>query len=56
MKKKILAIVGTRPEAIIAALEELLFDPRAYRAMAGKSNPYGNGRAAEAIAGILRGR
>lgn len=47
-------LVGSRKERIVSSLEELLFDPRAYRAMSEKSNPYGAGRAAEAIAGILR--
>jgi UDP-N-acetylglucosamine 2-epimerase (non-hydrolysing) len=47
-------LVGHRAERIISSLEQLLFDPRAYRAMSGKSNPYGDGHAAQAIAGILR--
>ncbi len=47
-------LVGSRGEKIISSLEELLFDGAAYRAMSEKSNPYGDGRAAEAIVRILR--
>jgi len=47
-------LVGSRKDRIISSLEELLFDERAYREMSGKSNPFGDGRAAEAIVKILR--
>jgi UDP-N-acetylglucosamine 2-epimerase (non-hydrolysing) len=46
-------LVGSNKNRIVAALEELLFDPRAYREMSEKSNPYGDGRAAAAIVEIL---
>lgn len=46
-------LVGSSKERILGSLEELLFDPAAYRGMAEKSNPYGDGRAAEAIVDIL---
>jgi UDP-N-acetylglucosamine 2-epimerase (non-hydrolysing) len=49
-------LVGTDASRITRALEELLGDPRAYAAMAGASNPYGDGRASERIADVLARR
>lgn len=46
-------LVGFRKDRILGSLEELLFNPAAYREMSGKSNPYGDGRAAAAIVDIL---
>lgn len=43
-------LVGTDVRSIVGATSELLDDPQAYRAMASRSNPYGDGRAAERIA------
>ncbi|WP_257003833.1 non-hydrolyzing UDP-N-acetylglucosamine 2-epimerase [Streptomyces sp. SA15] len=42
-------LVGTDPEAIVSAAEELLDDPVAYGRMAGAGNPFGDGRAAERV-------
>ncbi|MEV0169757.1 UDP-N-acetylglucosamine 2-epimerase (non-hydrolyzing) [Streptomyces sp. NPDC050803] len=39
-------LVGTDPEAIVEAAEELLDDAERYRRMAGAGNPFGDGRAA----------
>lgn len=43
-------LVGTDPDAITAAVEQLLDDPQAYAAMAAVRSPYGDGDAAEQIA------
>ncbi len=51
MKKKILLVFGTRPEAIKMA--PLLSNPEAYQAMAFAHNPYGDGFACEHIAQTL---
>jgi UDP-N-acetylglucosamine 2-epimerase (non-hydrolysing) len=48
-------LVGTDRARIVAAASLLLTDDDAYRAMANAVNPYGDGRAAERIAGILAG-
>jgi UDP-N-acetylglucosamine 2-epimerase (non-hydrolysing) len=45
----VVRLVGTREDAIVDAVAELLGDKRAYQAMAGGSNPYGDGLAAERI-------
>ncbi|WP_017326368.1 non-hydrolyzing UDP-N-acetylglucosamine 2-epimerase [Synechococcus sp. PCC 7336] len=42
-------LVGTDPEAIVAAASELLSDPEAYARMAKAANPFGDGRATERI-------
>jgi len=47
-------IIGTDPDAIVEHVEELLADERAYRRMATAVNPYGDGRASERIAEVLR--
>lgn len=46
-------LAGTRREAVYYHADRLLRDPGAYRAMAKARNPFGDGRAAERIAGIL---
>ena len=46
-------LVGTGREDIVAAAGSLLSSPDAYEAMARAVNPYGDGRAAERIAGNL---
>jgi UDP-N-acetylglucosamine 2-epimerase (non-hydrolysing) len=47
-------IIGTDPGAIVEHVEELLADKHAYRRMATAVNPYGDGRASERIAEVLR--
>lgn len=47
------ALVGTDTGAIVAALDSLLDDHAAYATMAKAHNPYGDGRAAERIAGVI---
>lgn len=42
-------LVGTDPDAIVAATAALLDDPAAYERMAGAGNPFGDGRATERI-------
>jgi UDP-N-acetylglucosamine 2-epimerase (non-hydrolysing) len=46
-------LVGTSATAIVAAARRLLDDPSAHQAMAGASNPYGDGRASIRIADAL---
>lgn len=46
-------IIGTDPNAIVAHVEELLWDGHAYRCMATAVNPYGDGRASERIVEVL---
>ena len=48
-------LVGTDCEVLCRETERLLLDPRAYRAMAGIANPYGDGRASERIRRIIDG-
>ena len=47
-------LVGTDEARILAASRELLTDPDAYARMSRARNPYGDGRAAERIVGVLR--
>ncbi len=47
-------LVGTDAERIVAAVERLLTDEKAYEAMARAPNPYGDGHAAERIARVVR--
>lgn len=47
-------LVGPDRARIVAKATELLDDPAAYAAMAKACNPYGDGRASERIAGIVR--
>ena len=46
-------LVGTDGERIFREARRLLTDPDAYREMAGATNPYGDGRAAQRIAELL---
>lgn len=46
-------LAGTRTESLVATAERLLDDPTAYGRMARAVNPYGDGRAAERIAGLV---
>ena len=46
-------LVGTDGPRIIAEAEKLLDDPREYRAMATKMNPYGDGKASSRIIDII---
>ena len=46
-------LVGTDPDRIVAAAEELLQNEPVYRAMARAGSPFGDGLAAARIAGIL---
>lgn len=46
-------LVGTDTRKIIENVEELLQDPRAYRAMASARNPYGDGKAAGRIVAAI---
>jgi UDP-N-acetylglucosamine 2-epimerase (non-hydrolysing) len=46
-------LVGTQPERIIGEARTLLRDPAAHAAMAGRANPYGDGKAAERIVSVL---
>jgi len=47
-------LVGTDEARILAASRELLTDAEAYTRMSRARNPYGDGRAAERIVGVLR--
>ncbi|MEZ5400700.1 MAG: UDP-N-acetylglucosamine 2-epimerase (non-hydrolyzing) [Bryobacteraceae bacterium] len=47
-------LVGADPDRILSNATELLDNPSTYAAMARAHNPYGDGRASERIAGILR--
>ena len=47
-------LVGTDPDAIVAATERLLRSAGAYRTMARARNPFGDGRASTRIAAALR--
>ncbi len=49
-------LVGTDKKKIIEEANLLLTDSSAYRTMATKANPYGDGKAAERIVDILVGR
>jgi len=46
-------LVGTETNSIVGAALELLENPSAYEAMAGGTNPYGDGRAAERVVAAL---
>ena len=47
-------LVGTDEDAIVREASTLLDDAEAYRTMARRHNPYGDGRASERIADALR--
>lgn len=51
-----LKLVGTCEDVIYSTFRELLDDTAAYGKMARASNPYGDGRACERIADILKGK
>ena len=53
IKAGTLKLVGTDEETIYTEFQRLLTDKAAYDAMAKASNPYGDGRACERIAGVL---
>ncbi len=42
-------LIGTDPDAIVSAAEELLDDQATYRRMAGARNPFGDGKAADRV-------
>ena len=44
-----LKLVGTSPETVRAAMEDLILNPESYQEMAQAKNPYGDGQAAERI-------
>lgn len=48
-------LVGTRRDAIVREVGRVLRSEAAYRAMAGRKNPYGDGRASERIVKACRG-
>jgi len=48
-----LKLVGTNPERIVSEAQRLLDDPKAHAEMAGATNPYGDGHAAERITAAL---
>lgn len=50
----VLKVVGTDPDRIVAEVARLLTDEAAYREMAQRRNPYGDGHAAERIVEILK--
>jgi UDP-N-acetylglucosamine 2-epimerase (non-hydrolysing) len=50
----VVRLVGPHRAAIVSAANELLNDPRAYAAMATKTNPYGDGKAAGRIVAKVR--
>jgi UDP-N-acetylglucosamine 2-epimerase (non-hydrolysing) len=56
LEKGVARLVGTDEMRIFEEAERLLTDETAYRAMAEAGNPYGDGRAADRIAGLLAGR
>ena len=45
--------VGTAPQRIVESVAELLTNAQVYNTMALAPNPYGDGRAAQRICGIL---
>ena len=48
-------LVGTETDKVVAAVQELLDDPKAYAAMARGISPYGDGHASRRIAAVLEG-
>jgi len=46
-------LIGVKEEAIFAETERLLLDQKEYKRMTRAVNPYGDGKAAERIAGVL---
>jgi UDP-N-acetylglucosamine 2-epimerase (non-hydrolysing) len=56
VERGVACLVGTDERRIFDKAEQLLTDDDAYAAMAKAGNPYGDGRAADRIAGLLAGR
>ena len=54
VREGVVRVVGTDFEEIVGVVEHLLHDEAAHRAMARGVSPYGDGRAAERIAAVLR--
>ena len=54
VREGVVRVVGTDFEEIVGAVEHLLHDETAHQAMARGVSPYGDGRAAERIAAVLR--
>lgn len=52
---KLLKLVGTNPEKIVGAVQELLDNPHSYAQMQEAPNPYGDGTAAIQIVQHLKG-
>jgi len=50
----VVKLVGPHRARIVEEASRLLDDPKAYAAMAGGGNPYGDGKAATRILAILR--
>jgi UDP-N-acetylglucosamine 2-epimerase (non-hydrolysing) len=48
-------LVGTDESQIVEGVEQLLDDPHTYQLMARRHNPYGDGKASERIADVLKG-
>jgi UDP-N-acetylglucosamine 2-epimerase (non-hydrolysing) len=46
-------LVGTDPERVVRAVDDLLSSTRAYQAMAKTVNPYGDGCAAQRTVGAI---
>ena len=55
VEAKLLQLVGTNPDVICQAVQELLDDPVAYARMQEAANPYGDGTAAQQIVQYLEG-
>jgi len=49
-----LKCVGTETQAVVKGIKELLFDPKAYAAMAKAANPFGDGTASAQIVSAIR--
>lgn len=52
----VVKLVGTDKDTIVNEILELLDNPSLYEKMSKAVNPYGDGRAAERIVNILKGR
>jgi UDP-N-acetylglucosamine 2-epimerase (non-hydrolysing) len=46
-------LVGLAPDSIVRHVDKLLGDKKLYNKMASSRNPYGDGKAAQRIAGVL---
>ncbi|MBN1593448.1 MAG: UDP-N-acetylglucosamine 2-epimerase (non-hydrolyzing) [Candidatus Coatesbacteria bacterium] len=47
-------LVGSQPDRILSETDKLLNDERYYRSVASRRNPYGDGKAAQRIVGVLK--